>query len=119
MIPTLVVLDALPLTPNGKVDRRALPAPDQVSPEPEEAFEGPSTAVEEVVAGLWTQVLGVDRVSRYDNFFDLGGHSLLAMRVVAGLEEQLGLRINPGELMFQTLGQLAAACEERLQARAS
>ncbi|TMJ07570.1 MAG: amino acid adenylation domain-containing protein, partial [Bacillati bacterium ANGP1] len=119
MIPNLVVLDALPLTPNGKVDRRALPAPDQVRPEPEESFEGPRNAVEEVVAGIWSKVLGVDRVSRYDNFFDLGGHSLLAMRVVAGLEEHLGLRINPGELMFQTLGQLAAACEERLQARAS
>jgi len=52
----------------------------------------------------------------YDNFFDLGGHSLLAMQVIAELEEKLGLRSNPRELMFQTLGQLAAACDERLHA---
>src|SRR2546425_621375 len=117
MIPTLVALDALPLTPNGKVDRAALPAPDRVRLESEESLVGPRNPVEEVVADIWTQVLGVERVSVYDNFFDLGGHSLLAMQVIARLEKKLGLRINPRELMFQTLGQLAAACEERLPAR--
>ncbi|OLE50111.1 MAG: hypothetical protein AUI36_19705 [Cyanobacteria bacterium 13_1_40CM_2_61_4] len=117
MIPRLVVLETLPLTPNRKVDRRALPAPDLIRAESEDSFVGPRNPVEEVIAGIWTQVLGVERVSTYDNFFDLGGHSLLAMQVIAGLEEKLGLRINPRELMFQTLGQLAAACEERLSAR--
>jgi len=55
----------------------------------------------------------VDQVGVYDNFFDLGGHSLLAMEVVARLEEMLGLRFHPRDLMRQTLGQLAASCEER------
>jgi len=115
MIPTLVGLDALPLSPNGKVDRRALPVPELVRPESESCV-APRTPVEEIVAGIWTRVLGVEQVSVYDNFFDLGGHSLLAMQVIAELEEKLGLRSNPRELMFQTLGQLAAACDERLHA---
>lgn len=114
MIPILSALDKLPLTPNGKVDRRALPASDWDRPESDEPSGAPRSAVEEAIAGIWAQVLGVDHVSPYDNFFDLGGHSLLAMRVVAGLEETLGLRIHPRELMVQTLGQLAAVCEERL-----
>ncbi|HEX9244858.1 MAG TPA: amino acid adenylation domain-containing protein, partial [bacterium] len=117
MIPDLVVLDSLPRTPNGKVDRRALPAPGPARPEPEETFVGPRTPAEEAVADIWTRVLGVGQVSRYDNFFDLGGHSLLAMQVVARIEGQLGVRINLKELMFQTLAQLAAACEERAHAR--
>jgi amino acid adenylation domain-containing protein len=119
MVPILVALDKFPLTPNGKVDRRALPPPDSTGPALEEPFVGPRSAVEEAIAGVWTRVLGLERVSTYDNFFDLGGHSLLAMRVIAGLESELGLRINPKELMFQTLGQLAAACEERLCSRAT
>ena len=53
----------------------------------------------------------MDDVCVIDNFFDLGGHSLLAMRVVARLEKETGVRINPGELILQTLGQVAAACE--------
>jgi len=77
---------------------------------------GPRTPLEELVADIWTRVLGVEQVSVYDNFFDLGGHSLLAMQVIAELEEKLGLRSNPRELMFQTLGQLAATCDERLHA---
>jgi amino acid adenylation domain-containing protein len=118
MIPTLMALEALPRTPNGKVDRRALPAPDRSRPAGEEAPAKPRTAVEEVIAGIWSQVLGVEDVLTFDNFFDLGGHSLLAMQVIAGIENKLGLRINPREIMFQTLGQLAAACEDRLQSRA-
>ncbi|PYN07550.1 MAG: hypothetical protein DME06_17175, partial [Candidatus Rokuibacteriota bacterium] len=96
-------------------DRRALPVPELVRPESESCV-APRTPVEEIVAGIWTRVLGVEQVSVYDNFFDLGGHSLLAMQVIAELEEKLGLRSNPRELMFQTLGQLAAACDERLHA---
>ena len=112
MMPILVMLDKLPLTPNGKLDRRALPPPER--PETEELFEGPRDRVEELLAGIWTEVLGVERVSIYDHFFDLGGHSLTAMQVVARLQNQLGLRIRPNELAFQTLGQLAASCKARL-----
>ncbi len=114
MVPSsFVFLDTLPLTPNGKVDRRALPAPDRTRPEPGETFVAPHSPLESLIAEVWKEVLGVDQVSVYDNFFDLGGHSLLSMKVVAHLEKKLGLRINPGELIFQTLGQLASACEER------
>jgi amino acid adenylation domain-containing protein len=112
MIPaTFVMLDALPLTPNGKVDRRALPVPD--SERLEGAFVAPHSPMEKLVAGIWQDLLGVDRVSVHDNFFDLGGDSLLALQAIAPLEHQLDLRIHPRELTVQTLGQFAAACEER------
>jgi acyl carrier protein len=56
-------------------------------------------------------------VSVYDNFFDLGGHSLLATQIVAKLEQELGVRMKAKELAFQTLGQVAASCREKLQCR--
>ncbi len=115
MIPSAFVpLESLPLTPNGKVDRRALPAPDQARPELEGAFVAPRTPTEEVLAGIWSDLLGVEWVGIHDNFFDLGGNSLLTTKVVARLERRLGLRINARELVYQTLGQLASACEERM-----
>ena len=77
MIPSaLVFLDLLPLTPNGKVDRRALPAPDVVRPDLQEAFVAPRSQSEELVAGIWGNVLGLERIGVYDSFFELGGHSL-------------------------------------------
>ena len=115
MVPILVALERLPLTANGKLDRRALPAPDQVDLSDDESSEGFREPIEGLLAGIWTNVLKVERVNIYDNFFDLGGHSLLATQVVASLEKELGLRIKANELAFQTLGQLAASCKERLQ----
>jgi len=114
MVPILVPLERLPLTANGKLDRRALPAPDHLELRDDQSFQGFHEPIEELLAGIWTRVLKVERVSIYDNFFDLGGHSLLATQVVARLEQQLGLRIKPNELAFQTLGQFAASCKERL-----
>jgi amino acid adenylation domain-containing protein len=115
MIPSLVSLERLPLTPNGKLDRRALPPPtDAVAGEQETAtLEDP---IEQLLAGIWKDLLKVQQVGVYDNFFDLGGHSLLATQVVARLENELGVRIKPKELAFQTLGQFAASCRARLQA---
>jgi amino acid adenylation domain-containing protein len=82
MVPAVFVfLDALPLTPNGKVDRYALPAPDPFAPMVKRTFVSPRTAVEEVLAGIWAEVLGLERIGIDDNFFDLGGHSLLAIRI--------------------------------------
>ena len=97
MVPSaFVLLDALPLTLNGKLDRRMLPAPDQTRPDLDEAFIGPRTPVEETIAGIWGEVLKVERVGVHDNFFELGGHSLLATQVIArvraAFEVELALR---------------------------
>lgn len=119
MVPVLVPLERFPLTPNGKLDRRALPAPIQAELRDERSIEEFHDPIEELLAGIWTDVLKVPQVSVYDNFIDLGGHSLLATQVVARLEKKLGLRIKPSELAFQSLGQLAASCKERLHSHES
>ena len=76
MVPAAYVeLEKLPLTLNGKVDRKALPAPEWGGGE--ESYEVPQTPTEEILAGIWAQVLGVERVGRNDNFFALGGDSIL------------------------------------------
>ncbi|HYG65434.1 MAG TPA: amino acid adenylation domain-containing protein, partial [Thermoanaerobaculia bacterium] len=92
MMPSAFVsLPALPLTPNGKVDRKALPAPDRQRAE--EAYVPPRTPIEEIVAGIWAEVLGLERVRAADHFFELGGHSLLATRVVSRLREAFGVEL--------------------------
>ncbi|NJM73455.1 MAG: amino acid adenylation domain-containing protein [Scytonema sp. RU_4_4] len=82
-----VFLEALPLTSNGKVDRRALPVPDLARPELERTFVAPRTAAEEIVAEIWKQVLGIEKVGIYDNFFELGGHSLMTTRVISQVRQ--------------------------------
>ncbi len=78
MVPSsFVTIAALPLTPNGKVNRRALPKPEQHRPDLAVAYVEPRTSVERTIAGIWQEVLQVERVGLHDNFFDLGGHSLL------------------------------------------
>ncbi|HST62734.1 MAG TPA: amino acid adenylation domain-containing protein, partial [Longimicrobium sp.] len=98
MVPAAYVrLDALPLTPNGKVDRQALPAP-QGDAFARGAYEAPESETERALAGIWSEVLGVERVGRRDRFPDLGGHSLLAVRVVSRVRQALGADVAPGEL---------------------
>jgi amino acid adenylation domain-containing protein len=88
IVPTdFVLLEQLPLTHNGKLDRRALPAPGQRGSGPRATFVAPRTPVEETVAGIWKQVLQLERVGVRDNFFELGGHSLLASQVMARLRD--------------------------------
>ncbi|MFI1369898.1 thioesterase domain-containing protein [Streptomyces griseochromogenes] len=83
MVPAgFVVLEKLPSAPKGSVHRRLLPAPDGDPPDLAVQYVAPRDQIETIVAGIWAQVLGVDRVGIHDNFFDLGGHSLLATRVV-------------------------------------
>jgi amino acid adenylation domain-containing protein len=94
MIPSFwVMLDELPLTPNGKVDRRALPAPDHVRPRNENTYVAPRNVDEEILAQLWTEILGVDRVGVNDNFFDLGGHSLLVTQLVSRIRKKLHIEM--------------------------
>jgi amino acid adenylation domain-containing protein len=120
MVPTAYVeLDELPLTPNGKVDRRALLALEQVSASSGTDFVAPDSLMEIALAEIWVELLGLDRVGTYDNFFDLGGHSLLSVQVTARVRDRLGVRITPRDLMLQNLGQLAAVCEERIERDAS
>ena len=115
MVPSaFVFLDILPLTPSGKVDRETLPTPDRTRPDPEESFMAPRTPVECLLAEVWQEVLSVDRIGVYDNFFDVGGHSLLSIQVISRMEDRLGVRISPMDMIGQTLGQLATLYEERL-----
>ncbi|MCC8538929.1 amino acid adenylation domain-containing protein [Xanthomonas codiaei] len=117
MLPAAYVhLDQLPLTPNGKLDHKALPIP------PSEAFvshgqEQPQGAIEQRLAALWTQLLQVERVGRYDDFFELGGHSLLIVRL-NGLLEQAQLTIPLGELVqHSTLAAMALAIQRHQRDR--
>ncbi|WP_231992807.1 non-ribosomal peptide synthetase, partial [Mycobacterium sp. 1164985.4] len=89
MVPAaVVVLEAFPLTPNGKLDKRALPAPDYTD---DHRYRAPESAVEEILTGIYAQVLGVQRVGVDDSFFDLGGDSLSAMRLVAVINTSVGV----------------------------
>ncbi|PHM49273.1 non-ribosomal peptide synthetase [Xenorhabdus miraniensis] len=82
MVPVaFVCLNAFPLTPNGKLDRRALPEPDQ-NAFAHQSYEAPQGEVEIALAAIWCELLGVEQIGRYDNFFALGGHSLLAVRMI-------------------------------------
>jgi amino acid adenylation domain-containing protein len=109
MVPAaFVILDALPLTPNGKIDRRALPAPEAGRLAAEAAYVAPRTDAEATLAGIWAQLLRVERVGVDDNFFELGGDSILSIQIVARAN-QAGLRLTPAQLFeHQTVAMLAA-----------
>jgi amino acid adenylation domain-containing protein len=104
----IVTLAAIPLLPNGKVDRKGLPAPQEDERGAEAGFAAPRSDAESAIAAIWTELLGITRISTADNFFDLGGHSLLAMRAVTLIEQRLGHSLQVRRLIFETLGQLAA-----------
>ncbi|API55157.1 non-ribosomal peptide synthetase (plasmid) [Rhizobium leguminosarum] len=108
MVPSAFVrLEALPLTVNGKLDRKALPVPDDDA-YARRAYEAPQGEIETLLAGIWAELLGVERVGRHDNFFELGGHSLLAVRLLVRLTEALAVEL-PLAILFAkpTLAELA------------
>jgi hypothetical protein len=115
MIPSaFVFLPRLPLSANGKVDRGALPEPETLRSTLPEEFVAPCTPMEIIIAEAWKGVLGVDRVGRYDNFFDLGGHSLLSMQAIARIKDKTGRQIQPRAFVTQTVAQLAALYERQM-----
>ncbi|HJX27966.1 MAG TPA: amino acid adenylation domain-containing protein, partial [Thermoanaerobaculia bacterium] len=111
MVPsTLVFLDALPLTPNGKVDRRALPAPERM--EAPKVRAAPRTPLQDLLAGLWAEVLGVAEVGLHDDFFELGGHSLLATRLMSRVRATFEVEVPLRELFdAPTVATLSAVIE--------
>jgi amino acid adenylation domain-containing protein len=108
MIPAIwVELDRLPLTPNGKIDRKALPDPELTDVVTE--YVAPRNETEEKLASIWQNLLVIDRVGIYDNFFERGGHSLLAMRVVSAIRKELDIEVAIKDLfVYSTIASLAA-----------
>ncbi|MBD2796682.1 amino acid adenylation domain-containing protein [Xenorhabdus sp. 18] len=98
MLPgAFVTLEAFPLTPNGKLDRQALPAPDQ-SAIATRGYEAPIGHIEMALAGIWQELLKIEKVGRHDHFFELGGHSLLAVQLTARIRRKLARELSLPQL---------------------
>uniref|UniRef100_UPI003898FCEC non-ribosomal peptide synthetase n=1 Tax=Mastigocoleus testarum TaxID=996925 RepID=UPI003898FCEC len=113
MLPSrFVLLPKLPLTANGKINYRALPKPEEYKVE-ETAFIAPQTPTQEIIAEIWTEVLGVNKVSIHDNFFEIGGHSLLATLVMGRLHDSFQIDL-PLRCLFEnpTIASLAEIIEK-------
>ena len=116
---SFTALDALPLSTSGKLDRRALPAPDLEVDRQQREFVAPRTPDEELLAGVWAEVLGVTRVGVTDNFFELGGDSILSIQAVSRARAA-GLRLSSSDVFrHQTVADLAAAAARRPTAQAA
>ena len=116
MLPSaFVCLDKLPLSPNGKVDRRALPVPDWSRRAPAVEFVAPRTPVEETLAEIWKDLLGIDRISVHASFFELGGHSLLATRAVSRIHTAFSVEV-PLRSLFETptIAELAVTITQQM-----
>lgn len=114
MIPSIfIILESLPLAPSGKVDRKALPKPDVINSEVSSSFVAPRYPVEEVLTGIWGQVLSVSQIGIHDNFFELGGHSLLATQIISRIRKTFELDIPLQRLFeFPTIAELAKNIQE-------
>ncbi|MFN6465760.1 MAG: non-ribosomal peptide synthetase [Nostoc sp. DedVER02] len=113
MIPSAFVqMESFPLTPNGKVNRRALSEPTTSRPELAQTFVAPRTPTEEILAGIWRDVLGLEQVGIYDNFFNLGGHSLLATQVISLTRKAFKVELSLRSLFeFPAIATLARTVE--------
>jgi acyl-CoA synthetase (AMP-forming)/AMP-acid ligase II/acyl carrier protein len=111
MIPSrFFPIERIPLLPNQKVDFEALRRIAFEAPAHTQEHQAPETPAERRLAAIWKDLLQVQTVGANDNFFDLGGHSLMAIRLMARMESEFGRRIEFRNLMYGTLGQLAATC---------
>ncbi len=115
MVPgEIIAVGAFPLTSNGKVDRKALLEISAGGP-PEQVYEAPRTPVEKLLAGIWTELLEIEKISIDDDFFDLGGHSLLVLQLAMRLEEEIALSMDYGDFFrFPTIRMLSVEITERL-----
>jgi amino acid adenylation domain-containing protein len=112
-------MQAFPLSPNGKVDRRALPIPDAGRPELSQTFVAPKSVTEELLAEIWSEILGVEKIGIHDNFFDLGGHSLRVIQVVSRIRQTFDLEISVHHLfknhtiskLIEVMAELAGSFE--------
>ena len=118
MVPAVcTVLAHLPVTPNGKIDRKALPAPAFVARAAGIAYAAPRTPIEETLARIWSDALGVERPGIHDNFFALGGDSILSMQIVSRAARE-GLAITPRDIFQQqTIAELAAQARQGIVRR--
>jgi acyl transferase domain-containing protein len=107
----LLDVGSLSRGPDGTLDARELPNPYAT----DDDLAAPETATERLLATIWQEALGVDRVGVHDNFLDLGGHSLLAIRVLTRLHRETGVRLAPNTMVLQTLGQMARICDTQLE----
>ena len=121
MIPnTFVAMDTLPLTPNGKIDRRALNDLNVVAMGSKENHVVANTTTQEILVGIWSQILNLDRVSIEDNFFELGGHSLLATQVISQVRKTFKVEIPLGELFSApTIAQFSQLIEKAIASKAN
>jgi amino acid adenylation domain-containing protein len=113
MVPdNFIIVDEMPLTPNGKVDKKALAKYGESLTEESNRYLAPRTDIEKLLADIWIEYLGVEKVSVDDNFFELGGHSLIAVQVMARIEKETGKRL-PLATLFEssTVEQLARTLE--------
>jgi len=117
MVPNaFLALGRLPLTPNGKLDRRALPTPVFAAGQ-QRAYEAPKGETEQVISGVWRELLQVERVGRTDNFFELGGHSLIATQAMARIRSWLSIEVPMRVLFdFPTVESLGAELDRRVHA---
>ncbi|MGZ5075413.1 MAG: amino acid adenylation domain-containing protein [Methylobacter sp.] len=114
MIPsTFVFLDTLPASPNGKLDRKALPMPDISQQAQNEDFIAPHSPMEELLAGIWSEILSLDRIGVHDNFFELGGHSMLAVQMLTRVRMTFGVELDLRQIFeFPTVAGLAREIEQ-------
>lgn len=119
MIPTFFLrLDKLPLNPNGKIDRKALPRPEESTMLRDEHFVAPQTPIEERLAAIWSEVLGLQQVSATENFFALGGQSLLAVQVILRVQERFQVKLSLNSIFeTPTIQTLSAQIEHLLVAK--